>query len=573
MLDVRKSSRPLALLSAALLALVLPAIAHATWAPEGTAVGPTVHSYGPTYADLEPGGVVGIRSLNTRQAHRNVVLGHVAPDGTLIWGDYIVWESLSLPAPDGSGGYFAVVQADFGTSVEPFRVLHQLPDGSWDPTWTAAGVLLSNNVYLQAGHHPACGSDGAGGVLVVSQLYGSTPAARGTFVQRFLANGTVAPGWPAEGRRLSAEYFVLGTSAVVGDGAGGAFALVSSTATGTVDLYHVLANGSLDSAWGGVYSVQAFVTEPLSGSNDAFLLSHGTSATAVFKTPGASGQDVLAFHFDADLPNDGGWATTLLSAPEGVQLQAFADGSGGTFAFWAVESPTPVVQGAHVDATGAFVSPTGLHGGSALPTDAVFTAPSSGGRFAAGPDGASGGAGRRCERPRGAVEIRMAPLRGDGVVPVTWRRWRRAARWRAACARSPRPKVVVGPVPRAATATGERTCCGRATRPNATGSAWRAWNRRSSRARRRTARARSRCRRRRRTRRAGGTPLPRRCPQGDARVELLDLAGRRVDAHALSGAGEHVVRLSEGRSLAPGLYFARLVQGREASMVRVSIVH
>jgi len=49
-----------------------------------------------------------------------------------------------------------------------------------------------------------------------------------------------------------------------------------------------------------------------------------------------------------------------------------------------------------------------------------------------------------------------------------------------------------------------------------------------------------------------------------ARLELLDLGGRRVVAREVGslGVGRHAVNLAERRHVAPGLYWVRLTQGR-----------
>jgi hypothetical protein len=46
-------------------------------------------------------------------------------------------------------------------------------------------------------------------------------------------------------------------------------------------------------------------------------------------------------------------------------------------------------------------------------------------------------------------------------------------------------------------------------------------------------------------------------------LEVLDLAGRRVLARdeGVRGAGAHLIDVTQGRSLAPGLYFVRLTAG------------
>ena len=60
--------------------------------------------------------------------------------------------------------------------------------------------------------------------------------------------------------------------------------------------------------------------------------------------------------------------------------------------------------------------------------------------------------------------------------------------------------------------------------------------------------------------------------QAAARLELLDVNGRRLSAREVGalGPGSHVLRIDDGRSLPPGLYLVRLVQG--ASTVTAKVV-
>jgi hypothetical protein len=59
-----------------------------------------------------------------------------------------------------------------------------------------------------------------------------------------------------------------------------------------------------------------------------------------------------------------------------------------------------------------------------------------------------------------------------------------------------------------------------------------------------------------------------------ARLELMDVMGRRVAMHDLGGlgAGRHTVDLGAGQRFAPGVYLLRLTQGRDARVARVTIV-
>ena len=64
-------------------------------------------------------------------------------------------------------------------------------------------------------------------------------------------------------------------------------------------------------------------------------------------------------------------------------------------------------------------------------------------------------------------------------------------------------------------------------------------------------------------------------PNADAaRLELMDIMGRRVAMHELGslGAGRHSVNLSAGQRFAPGVYLLRLTQGGEARVARVTVV-
>jgi hypothetical protein len=61
---------------------------------------------------------------------------------------------------------------------------------------------------------------------------------------------------------------------------------------------------------------------------------------------------------------------------------------------------------------------------------------------------------------------------------------------------------------------------------------------------------------------------------GGARLELLDVSGRRVLSREVGslGAGRHTVNLSAGRKVAPGLYWVRLSQGANQRATRVAVL-
>jgi hypothetical protein len=66
--------------------------------------------------------------------------------------------------------------------------------------------------------------------------------------------------------------------------------------------------------------------------------------------------------------------------------------------------------------------------------------------------------------------------------------------------------------------------------------------------------------------------LPRRAP---ARLELIDVTGRRVLAREVGGLGmgSHLLRLDENERIPSGLYFIRLTQGSLSITTRGVIMH
>jgi hypothetical protein len=59
-----------------------------------------------------------------------------------------------------------------------------------------------------------------------------------------------------------------------------------------------------------------------------------------------------------------------------------------------------------------------------------------------------------------------------------------------------------------------------------------------------------------------------------ARLELLDVAGRRVHAREVGslGPGQHVLRLEQAKGLPAGIYAVRLIQGNHQVVARAAIV-
>ena len=107
-----------------------------------------------------------------------------------------------LLVPDGVGGtYIAWTEYDSTAYVG-----HLAADGSVASGWPARGLPVSN-----FGRQPelVAAEDGAGGVLLAWRRTGSGSSSE-IVTQRFLANGTRAPGFAAAGRALTGYDYQLG---------------------------------------------------------------------------------------------------------------------------------------------------------------------------------------------------------------------------------------------------------------------------------------------------------------------------------------------------------------------------
>ena len=182
-------------------------------------------------------------------ASRLLASGAVAP-GWGTNGTPLVLTSGSSDNPavvaDGAGGGFFIWE-DERSDVSDLYAQHLLADGSIAPGWAANGLPVV--VMPGAQGHPWAVSDGAGGILI--SWDDGRPAALGVYMQHMLGTGSLAPGWPVNGRFVSAR----GRLQMVPDQLGG-FYMSSSDAVGvpfgTVsDFYiqRITASGQTSPGW------------------------------------------------------------------------------------------------------------------------------------------------------------------------------------------------------------------------------------------------------------------------------------------------------------------------------------
>src|SRR5262249_13923908 len=120
--------------------------------------------------------------------------------------------------PDGQGGLF-IVRAGYSPSLTGESRLHRL-NAALQPAsgWPADGILLNS---MSPGEgHVGMQPDGNGGIYVSFRNgFGNAPP-QGLYAQHFAGDGSFAPGWTADGYRLSgngqfSQVVKSGTGAIV----------------------------------------------------------------------------------------------------------------------------------------------------------------------------------------------------------------------------------------------------------------------------------------------------------------------------------------------------------------------
>jgi len=200
-------------------------------------------------------------------------------------------------AGDDAGGGFVTWWGSNGTANVELRLVRVAPDGTLAAGWPDGGILLQQGPLNDADGPPRLMRLPGGDALVMWKI-GSGLFAPGAFkLARVRPDGTIAPGWPATGRIVRNAPDTTGVPTLLPDAADGAF-LVWATRSGGSDVraMHVLGNGSLAPGW--------------------------TSAGLVLTAPAAQ--------YAADWGSESGFS----SFPTAYNFRAAPDGSGGLFAGW-----------------------------------------------------------------------------------------------------------------------------------------------------------------------------------------------------------------------------------------------
>lgn len=531
---------------------------HAAWPPEGLEVNGDTQVLRVGLTGDGSGGVLAISRTNS-QTYFRTRCTRVSGSGGILWhspfspGDY-AWDSYMQP--DGLGGVFANYWYPYDTT---WTLEHVTPSGALDPTWPTTGLAIARWYSTYGYNCPWVQNDGTGGALTFFRPRGTsnTPGS-GLWARRVLANGSFDPGWPAAGLRIGTTPSDAYGSSVRGlsDGAGGGI-VIWTTSFGDVRAQRVTAAGAIAPGWpanGLVLSDASFTgAAPValvpSGSDHYFAAWTDTEAP-----PGVVVSTWLQrFHRDGTLAV--GW-------PAGARL-VFTDSQSGS----EVESARMIGDGS----TGVYLAGNGTSGlvatriladgstasgwaGVALGVGVSFdiAGGANSGLFAAwvgfqqqvitrwlladgSPDHRPG---IRVVTPPGADARRVAALSdGYGGAYVTWEDF---ANW-------PPDRVMLQWVPY------DPSLVGVTPTPPARAIALQAW------------------------------PNPARdalevefalvSSSSRARLDLLDVAGRRVRSVEAQGAGSHVVKIEALEDIAPGVYLLRLVEDDRVRTLRVALTH
>lgn len=339
---------------------------------------------------------------------------------------------------DGTGGAIALWADDrdqphgVNGSLRDLFAQRIRMDGSIASGWLPKGSPVTRSPHVQiASERPALASDGSSGAYFIWEDWQQLDNAQqiDVYMQRLTGQGVPAPGWPLNGRVLSAALDVQWLPIVASDGAGGAFAswIDYRDLPGEWDLFQpgeafgsrVLADGSDAPGWspGGQLLRQG------RGRPDAIIADGTGGAYIVHALPTGDAQGESLFVAQRVTASGGpafGWppeGVVLCAAPGRRNLgPSCADELGGLLTAWAGE------PGAEVYVTRLRPDGTRPPG---WPEDGLIvssTEPTPYGEFdpSIAPDGL-GGCYVAWERPTGTSRVSVLQhITASGTVAVGW---------------------------------------------------------------------------------------------------------------------------------------------------------
>lgn len=317
----------------------------------------------------------------------------------------------SAVVSDGTGGAYVAWNddRDYPTTQRDLYLQHLTATGAVWPGWPADGLPVGPQAGSQGS--PRMLPDGSGGVVITwSQATYDLPDVLAT---RILADGTVAPGWPAEGRLVLAGHRL---ARIEPDLAGGFYLAAGRVnSEGWYDSFRaqrLTFDGALSPGWPLDGLV---VCQPLPGNRDGLrAAADGEGGLLLtwydYRLPGG---EILASRVTPQGTLSPGWPLDGLfvsgrGTPEAEYFPIVAtDGSGGAYVVWEITRswvPEVVSQIQHLTAAGTVAPGWPVGGVRVAPSQSMYD-------VILVPDGAGGAI--VIWRDRGLYAQRFA---ADGVV-------------------------------------------------------------------------------------------------------------------------------------------------------------
>lgn len=432
---------------------------------------------------------------------------------------------------DGAGGGF-FAWTDTRQAGDPdLYVQHLDASGSIAAGWPAGGVRVCDAPGNQGNPHLV--PDGLGGAIV-EWFDEREPIAR-IYMHRVLASGSLAPGIPADGRQVPIAEVGDAFVRMVADGAGGCF-LVREGVTAGFDaisrLHRLDATMQPRAGW----PAEGIALNTLSpGDGRVGLAADGAGGAYVSYRNGfgsAPPQGLYAQHFAGDGTFAPGWsAAGYRLSGTGQESKLVRSGAGAIVAWTDSRFVYQGVYAQRIVTDGPVAAQMALVSGAATPGGiALHWFGAEGASLAFTIERSTGDAGWS---PLAAVTADgLGDVRYEDVAVEPGSRYGYRLAWFEAGERRMSGESWVDAPARLALAIGRPT-------PNPS---------------------------------SGRVTFAISLPDGrPARLEVLDLAGRRVGSRDLAGlgVGRHTISLDEVAALAPGLYVAQLSQGGETRRARV----
>jgi len=242
----------------------------------------------------------------------------------------------STAVSDGAGGIITFWTEQVGAQLD-IHAQRASASGTIAPGWPAAGLVVCSAAGNKRG--PKAVSDGSGGAIVVWQ--DSRTGIDDIFAQHIKGDGTIAPGWPANGLDLSnvAEADDEFQQCITTDGAGGALvAWTLDFGLGDWDIYGAHVTGA------GVIAWSKPLYAPIDIQQAPAIVSDGTGGMIVgFESHFTGDYDPQAMRVTSAGGIAWGPVSLITEAGDQTGIRVTGDGAGGAYFAWNDVASSPIL--------------------------------------------------------------------------------------------------------------------------------------------------------------------------------------------------------------------------------------